>query len=140
MSITPQAAMVLLVLSITGCALRMPPPPPTPDVEVLAITQSGMPANYPQHWERDTLLVDLQGVSGSGRILLQPRQGRTWPVRLAFRVTPGAVGVLEVYAGQRSVLPITSQGGGPVELTLDPGAYSPGTGQIAVVWRPQTAQ
>jgi hypothetical protein len=100
------------------------------------ITQHGAPAVYPQHWQRNTLLVDLQGVSGEGQIELKPREGTVWPVRLAFRVTPGAVGVLEIHAEQRSVLPITAAGKKPIELELDPGIYSSKTPQIAVAWHP----
>lgn len=142
---------VLLVLWVGGCVhsaysahwtvyrYRLaPPPPPPPPVQELRITEKGIAASYPQYWERNTLLVDLQGVSGTGRLVLQPHEGRGWPVRIALRVTPGAVGVLEVYADQRSVFPITTTPGKPVELELDPGVYSQQTGEIAVSWRPAT--
>jgi hypothetical protein len=101
------------------------------------ITEKGAETGYPQYWQRNTLLVDLQGVSGTGRVLLRPRDGKAWPARLALKVSPGAVGVLEVYADQRSILPITAAGK-PIELELDPGLYSAKTEQIAVSWRPVT--
>jgi hypothetical protein len=140
---------LLVVLSVPGCSFhrewswwyhRAPPPeaPPPPEVHALTITQGGSVAAYPQHWQRDTLLVDLQGVSGSGRIVLKPQEGTRWPSRLAFRVNPGTVGVLEVFADQRSVLPLSTSGLTPVELTLDPGVYTARTEQIAVSWRPAT--
>ena len=49
-----------------------------------------------QYWKRNTLLLDLSSASGSGQLTLKPIEGSTWPVRLAFRVTPGAFAVLEV--------------------------------------------
>lgn len=138
-------AAVLLVLSVSGCVdagsvwpFHRALPPAAAPAQELVITQQGLVINYPQYWQRNTLLVDLQGVSGSGRLVLRPRAGRGWPVRLALRVTPGAVGVLEVDADQRSVFPITTTPGKPVELELDPGVYSPSTDEIVVVWRPST--
>jgi hypothetical protein len=143
---------VLLGLSVAGCVhvhsehsahvtlwryQFPPPPPPAPPVQELVITLKGTEAGFPQYWERNTLLVDLQGVGGTGRVLMRPRDGKAWPARLALMVTPGAVGVLEVYADQRSILPITPDGKA-VELELDPGLYSAKTEQIAVSWRPAT--
>jgi hypothetical protein len=140
LSIARLLATVLLVLSVCGCtAAGSHRSAPLQEVKVLQITQDGRPAAYPQRWVRNTLLVDLQGVTGSGRIVLRPQQGNVWPVRLALKVSAGSVGVLEVMADQRSVLPITQAAGKPVELTLDPGLYAPGTEQIAVLWRPATA-
>jgi hypothetical protein len=91
------------------------------------------PGSYPQHWQRNTLLVDLSSASGAGSVLLQPVDGNGWPVRLALRVTPGAIGVLEVRGAQRVILPI-SAGGKPVDLELPPGVYTPTTAQLTVSW------
>jgi hypothetical protein len=135
------AAAVLLLLSASGCAYHQSywshyrSPPPQPEVRALVIIERGIEAYYPQKWQRDTLLVDLQGVSGEGLIELAPREG-TWPMRLAFRVTPGAIGVLEVRAAQRAVLPVAQEGTGPVQLELDPGVYSAKNPRIEVAWRP----
>jgi hypothetical protein len=115
-----------------------PPPPPPPPIQELVITEKGATAPYPQYWQRNTLLVDLQGISGTGRLVLRPHEGKAWPVRLAFRVMPGSVGVLEVYADQRSIFPITPELGKPIELELDPGVYSAKTEQISISWRPAT--
>jgi len=54
-------------------------------------------------------------------------------VRVALRVTPGAIGVLEVRGAQRVILPITA-GGKPVDLELPPGVYTPTTQQLTVSW------
>ncbi len=61
------------------------------------------PDTYPQYWQRNTLLVDLSAANGSGSVILQPVDGNGWPVRLALRVTPGAIGALEVRGAQRRV-------------------------------------
>jgi len=134
------AATALLVLSVPGCSsIQLPwqhhsPSPGPSQADVLRITQMGAPAAFPQYWKRNTLLVDLQSISGSGRIVLKPKT--EWPIRLALRVTPGSVGVLEVYSDQRSILPITPAGTQPVDLELDPSLYTLKTEQIAVTWRP----
>ena len=137
------AAAMLLLLSISGCAFkryywtRDEAAPQGREVQELVITRDGSPANFPQHFRRDTLLVDLQSVRGQGRITLWLKEGSSWPVRLAFQVTPGSIGELEIDADQRSVLPIARDGTGPIELELDPGVYSPvKSGKITVAWRP----
>ena len=143
MSRASLAAAVLLLLSISGCAFKRyywthyEAAPQGREVQELMITRDGSPADFPQHFRRDTLLVDLQSVSGQGRITLWLKQGSSWPVRVAFQVTPGSIGVLEIDADQRSVLPIAHDGTGPIELELDPGVYTLAkTGKITVAWRP----
>lgn len=91
---------------------------------------------FPQYWMRNTLIVDLQGASGSGNVVLKPREGTTWPVRIAFKVMPGSIGELEVRAAERIVLPVTTQGAKPIVLELSPGIYVPKSTQISVSWGP----
>ena len=110
------------------------PPPPAAVNELLEADASGNPANYPQYWKRNTLLVDLTGVTGEGELVLRPRPGAPWPVRLALRVTPGSIGVLEVRAEQRMILPVAQEGRQPVDLELVPGVYSATSAQITVRW------
>jgi hypothetical protein len=111
-----------------------PPPPPTP---VHELDIGGVAADtYPQFWKRNTLLVDLSGARGSGSITLKPTEGNTWPVRLAFRVTPGTIGALDVHGAQRTLLPITSAGSAPIDLELSPGMLTSSTAQITVTWGP----
>ena len=66
---------------------------------------------------------------------MTPRAATQWPVRLAFRITPGSIGVLEVHGEQRMLLPVAAQGSAPVDLELVPGVYAPTTAQITVRWR-----
>src|SRR5207248_10289615 len=123
-----------------------PPPPPAPPVHELDISAgagagaavgsggSGAASAYPQYWNRNTLVVDLAAASGSGSITLKPAAGSAWPVRLAFRVTPGSVGLLSVRADQRLVIPSTPAAGKPIELELAPRMYTSTTPQMLVSW------
>ncbi len=91
---------------------------------------------FPQYWKRNTLVVDLQSASGTGGITLKPAEGGKFPVRVAFRVMPGSIGLLEVQADQRMLLPVTREGAKPVDLELVPGVYTAKTPQITVKWEP----
>jgi hypothetical protein len=142
MRFTPgtRALAAALALCLAGCShLHWPwhrtapaPPGPVHELEV-----SGAAADtYPQYWKRNTLLVDLSGASGSGSLTLRPPAGNTWPVRLAFRVTPGSIGVLEVRGAQRDSLPIAASGK-PIDLEISPGVYPPGAHELVVSWGPK---
>jgi hypothetical protein len=141
------AAALVLASLVGGCSgyvltkpnwpwHHSPPPPPTP-VHELDITGAAADT-YSQYWKRNSLLVDLSGARGSGSITLKPTEGSTWPVRLAFRVTPGAIGALDVHGAQRTLLPITGSGSAPIDLELAPGMFTPSTAQISVTWGPLT--
>ncbi|HVW69031.1 MAG TPA: hypothetical protein VHB68_08645 [Steroidobacteraceae bacterium] len=140
------AMVLVLAATLAGCGhlpswpWRHKPTPPPPEVHELDETSdAGTAVSFPQYWMRNTLVVDLQGATGSGGIVLKPRAGTTWPVRVAFKVMPGSIGVLEVRAAQRTVLPVTTQGAKPVVLELSPGIYTPKSPQIAVSWGYNTA-
>jgi hypothetical protein len=136
------AGVVALAALLTGCShLHWPwhrkPPPPPPEVHELdESTDGGGSASFPQYWMRNTLVVDLQGASGSGGVTLKPREHTTWPVRIAFKVMPGSIAELEVRANQRLVLPVTPAGTKPIVLELSPRIYTMKTPQIAVSWGP----
>jgi hypothetical protein len=142
------SAGILLALMLTagGCSHvggmhwpwhHKPPPPPAP-VHELDVTGAAADT-YPQYWKRNTLLVDLSAASGTGVITLKPVEGTSWPVRVALRVTPGAVGVVEVRAAQRVRLPISASAGKPVDLELAPGVYTPQSPDMQVSWGPSVA-
>jgi len=140
-----RAAAVTLLILVTGCShlptIRWPwrhrPTAPPQEVHELLITGAdGTKAGFPQYWRRNTLVVDLRGAGGSGTLLLKPAEGTSWPVRLALRVTPGAIGMLELRGDQRLVLRIAPQGTNPLDLDLAPGIYTPRTAQISVSWGP----
>jgi hypothetical protein len=96
-------------------------------------------ANYPQYWKRNTLLLDLTSASGTGSITIKPPEGTTWPVRIAFRVTPGSFAVLTVHGQERVSLPISATGVAPIDLELPPGIYGAKTAQLEVSWGPAAA-
>jgi hypothetical protein len=136
--LTARTAALAALLTLGACShLHWPwhhaPPPPPAAVHALAMSGSATP---PQYWKRNTLLIDLSGVSGAGSVVLTPAAGSPWPVRLAFRVQPGAFGALEVRGAAREVLPIDSSGVKAVDLELPPGIYTAGTPQITVSWGP----
>lgn len=131
--------LALCLLALTACG-HMPwskraPAAPQP-VNELAITgtDGAAASGFPQYWKRNTLVVDLQGASGVGGITLKPGAAGSWPVRIAFRVMPGSVGLLEVQADQRMLLPVAREGSKAVDLELVPGVYTPKTPQITVRW------
>jgi hypothetical protein len=133
-----RASAAALLLLAAGCSHlhwpwhKTPPPPPTP-VHELDVAGAGS-ANYPQYWKRNTLLLDLTSASGSGSITVKPVEGTTWPVRVAFRVTPGSFAVLTVHGAERVSLPISATGTTPIDLELPPGVYNAKTAQLEASW------
>jgi hypothetical protein len=141
--VTTSVLLTLVLTVAAGCShlpqwhwpwQHKPPPPPQQVHELVITTQDGADATFPQYWKRNTLVVDLESASGTGTVILKPREHTLWPVRLAFRVMPGQFGALEVRANQRVVLPITTAGSKPIDLELDPGVYIMKSPQIAVSW------
>lgn len=141
------AARAVALAWLTGAAAcshmpwhHRPPPAPVPVHELDVSGDGGDGANtaaaFPQYWKRNTLLLDLSAARGSGRIVLKPAPGTAWPVRVALRVTPGSIGVLEVRGAEHVTLPITPAGSRPVDLELTPGVYRPDTAEMTVSWRP----
>jgi hypothetical protein len=136
-------------LSLAAChSLSMPKiwpfykkPKPVPEVvnEVNLVLPDGTPANFPQYWRRNTLVIDLSGVAGQGSVAARLPEETAWPVRMALRVRPGSVGQLEVQAEERNVLPVTSQGADVVDIELAPSVYKPTTAAIYISWAPMQA-
>lgn len=112
-----------------------PAPQPVQELEIAPAANSTA-APFPQYWQRNTLVVDLRAANGQGSLVMRPRAGTTWPVRIALRVMPGSLGELEVRGAQRVLLPVTAQGTRPVDLELPPGSYRLRTPEITVAWGP----
>jgi hypothetical protein len=132
--------LVALTAALTGCS-HMPwsnkaPPRAQAVNELVELAGNGVPTNaFPQYWKRNTLVVDLlTAATAGGELTLKPRDGAKWPARIAFRVMPGTVGLLEVQADQRLLMPVTREGTSPVDLELVPGVYTASTPQITVKW------
>ena len=128
------ALLLALALLAAGCSHlpwhRSPPPPPLPVHEV----ELSGGHEFPQYWKRNTLLLDMSGVSDSGSVTLTPVAGTSWPVRMAVRVRPGSFAALEVRGDQRLYLPIASSAEKPVDLEFAPGVYTAKTRQIVLNW------
>jgi hypothetical protein len=107
------------------------------DELVVTLGNSSTVASYPQFWLRNTLVLDLREISGTGSAVVQPRTGSEWPMRMAIRVRPGQVGSVEVSGDQRVVFPVTNEGMRAVDLELAPGVYTPKTHQMVVRWSPE---
>lgn len=119
-------------------------PKPVPEVvhEVDLLNADGTPASFPQYWKRNTLVIDLSGVSGSGSVTARLPAETTWPVRVAVRVRPGGVQQLDIQGEERSVLPVAPEGNLPIDLELTPSVFRPTTQAIYINWgsMPQFAE
>jgi hypothetical protein len=130
----------LCLALLTGCGhmpwSKKPAAGPQAVNELIESAADGTPTQvFPQYWKRNTLVVDLQSAATSGGTLtLKPRDGAKWPVRLAFRVMPNTLGLIEVQADQRLLIPVTREGTKAVDLELVPGVYTPRTPQITIKW------
>jgi hypothetical protein len=138
--IVRMAAILTVLLTAAGCS-HLPwhrKPAPSPEVvhELVITSPEGAEIAFPQYWKRNTLIVDMRLAGGQGNAILKPREHTLWPVRIAFRVSPGQFGVLEVRAHQRSVLPITATGTKPVDLELAPGVFIMKSPQMELAWGP----
>jgi hypothetical protein len=127
------------VAAIAGCGHIPWSEPPAPQVEpaheLQELAEDGTPTQaFPQFWKRNTLVVDLQDAAPAGKFILKPREGSAWPVRIAFRARPGTLGVIEVHANQRMLIPVTTSGSATVDLELAPGVYTSKSEQMTVQW------
>jgi hypothetical protein len=135
----------LCLVTLTACSHmpwhHKPAQGPQAVSELVELAPDGAPTTvFPQYWKRNTLVVDLMtAASNGGQVTLKTREGRKWPVRIAFRVMPGSIGLLEVQADQRLLMPVTREGAKPVDLELVPGVYTPKTSQITVKWEAMKA-
>lgn len=135
------AVLFTALLSLSACALHWPwhkrvpgAPPQVHELTVAPVDASGaaVPA-LPQNWDRNTLLVDLQGLSGEGALTLTPNAQNGWPVRLEFRVQPGSFAQLEVLGAERVVFAVPASGA-PLLFKLPPSAYQAATPRLTLQW------
>jgi hypothetical protein len=105
--------------------------------ELNLVNADGSEATYPQYWVRNTLVLDLSGIGGTGSVAARLADETTWPVRVAVRVRPGSVDQLEVLGEERDVLSVSRDGAKPIDITLAPSVYTPKTAAIYISWGPQ---
>jgi len=115
---------------------RKAKPGPTAVHELNLVNADGSQASYPQYWVRNTLVLDLSGVGGTGSVAARLPEESTWPVRVAVRVRPGSVDQLEVLGEERNILPVSKDGSQPIDLTLAHSVYTPKTAAIYISWGP----
>lgn len=94
----------------------------------------GAPPVVLQYWERNTLVVDLTNVTGTGGVTLRPDAERGWPVRIAFRMLPRRFEVLEVRGTGRVLLPVASGSTVPVTADVPAGVHAADTPALRVSW------
>ncbi|HTY94887.1 MAG TPA: hypothetical protein VMC02_13415 [Steroidobacteraceae bacterium] len=144
---TAPAALGLLVaglLGLAGCASlsahlpfrHKPPPAPEVSTALTVATPEGVPVTWPQVWQRNDVVLDMSTVSGEGAAVVMPRSGLAWPVRVALRISRGAIGSIDVHGAQRLVVPIPAGGAGSVDIELPPGLYVAATKQLTLKWGP----
>jgi len=142
---TRLAVLAVACLALSACSTmsklwpfhKKAKPGPAAVHELNLVNADGSEATYPQYWVRNTLVVDLSGVGGTGSVAARLPEETTWPVRVAVRVRPGSVDQLEVLGEERNVLPVSKDGVKPIDLTLAPSVYTPKTAAIYISWGPQ---
>lgn len=130
------------LLATGGCATvkshwpfgksKVAAPEPVQELHLESAAGESIPAVL-QYWERNTLVVDLTSASATGQVQLVRDQARTWPVRVALRMTPGRFETVEVQGAQRILLPVAG-GSGAVTAVLPPGAYDASTPKLSLRW------
>lgn len=129
---------------LSGCAsvtAHLPwrhgaPPPPEVSRALTVAMPGGGALAWPQIWMRNDVVLDMSGVAPAGAAVVAPRTGLAWPVRVALRVVPGSIGVIDVRGAQRWVVPVPAAGATAVDLELPAGVYQPATRQLTVSWGP----
>jgi hypothetical protein len=135
------ALIATCALLVAGCSTpkiwpfyKKPKPAPEIVHELDLVNPDGTPATYPQTWKRNTLLIDLSGVSGTGSVAARLPEQSTWPVRVAVRVRPGSVEQVEIQGEERNVLPVAREGVAPIDLEFAPSVYRKTTSTIYINW------
>ena len=137
-------------LALTACSsysvqMGWPPihkkPKPAPEAvhELDLVNADGTPANFPQYWKRNTLVIDLSGIGNAGNFAARLPEGTPWPVRVAVRVRPGSVGQIEILGEERNILPVAAEGTLPIDLEFAPSVYTAKTAAIYISWGPMAA-
>jgi hypothetical protein len=142
--LVPLAAMVACSLVLGACGslhkphiwpfYKKPKLGPQPVNELNLVNADGTPSTYPQYWKRNTLVIDLSGINGTGSFAARLPEQHVWPVRVAVRVRPGSVQQLEIQGEERNILPVTTDGTLPIDLEFAPSVYRPTTAAIYISW------
>ena len=145
LSMAVACGLVLTACSSYSVQMGWPPiskkPKPVPEAvhELDLVNADGTPANFPQYWKRNTLVIDLSGIGRAGNFAARLPEGTTWPVRVGVRVRPGSVGQIEILGEERNILPVATEGTMPIDLEFAPSVYTPKTAAIYISWGAVTA-
>ena len=144
-AIAPLSAAVVLLTALLGApgcaslqshwpfaAKPVEAPQPVRELAVQVPADAPMPVVL-QYWERNTLVIDLQGVPGIGSLSLAPEAGHAWPARLAFRMSPTRFQQLDVRGEQRVLLPVAA-GTDATTAVLPAGVYVAATKRLDLSW------
>jgi hypothetical protein len=140
LSMAVACCLVLTACSSYQVQMGWPPiskkPKPVPEAvnELNLVNADGTPANFPQYWKRNTLVIDLSAIGAAGNFAARLPEGTTWPVRVAVRVRPGSVGQLEILGEERNILPVAPEGTMPIDIEFAPSVYTPKTAAIYISW------
>ena len=131
-----------LLVALLGCASLqskwpfadkpVEAPQPVRELAVQVPADAAMPVVL-QYWERNTLVIDLQGVPGKGSLSLSPEAGHAWPARLAFRMAPARFQQLDVRGDQRVLLAVAA-GADATTAELPAGVYAATTTRLDLSW------
>ena len=145
LSMAVACCLVLTACSSYKMQMGWPPiykkPTPVPEAvnELKLVNADGTPANFPQYWKRNTLVIDLSGIGAAGNFAARLPEGTTWPVRIGVRVRPGSVGQIQILGEERNILPVAAEGTLPIDLEFAPSVYTPKTAAIYISWGPMAA-
>ena len=104
---------------------KKPPQPPVPVNELVELAADGTPTHaFRSTGSATRSCVDLQGAATQRAARPEAARRREMAGALAFRVMPGSIGLLEVQADQRMLIPVTREGTQAVDLELVPGVYT----------------
>jgi hypothetical protein len=108
----------------------------TPATALTAADEHGASVAIRQEWHGNTLVVDLQDVTGHGELVLKRPPHTSWPKHLAVRITPGAVHGLVVRTEVGMLFtPVADTDPKPREIPLQRSLYSVRTSEIKVSWK-----
>ena len=123
---------------VCACALLVTPPlllGCTQATALRVVDEKGAPVAVRQEPHGNTLVVDLQDVTGHGELVLE-RANAPWPKHLVIRVRPGSVhGVLVRSEAAMQFTPVADTDPVPRDIHLERSLYSARTSQITVRWQ-----
>ena len=141
------ALAVACCLALTACSsykvqMGWPPiykkPAPVPEAvnELNLVNADGTPANFPQYWKRNTLVIDLSAIGAAGNFAARFRKAPPGRCASAFGCAPAASGKSRSWARSAMSCRWPPKGLLPIDLEFAPSVYTPRTAAIYISWGP----